>query len=191
MHRGAEHDLIKKAADGDHQAFRNLVEFHQSFAYALAYRYTNEEDDAEDITQEAYIKIWKKLDQYDDQFPFKAWLGKIVINLCLDHLKSSKRKHESGKITADTVLAMAGSQEPGRELEATELKTIVYALAEKLTEQQRSAFILRDLEMLSVEEACVMLNQSPGNLKSNLYYARLKIKEGLMTFYKPKLRSVN
>ena len=183
MQKEAEESLITSAANGDHQAFRALVEFHQSFAYSLAHRYTNNEDDAEDITQEAFFKIWKSLHRYDSKFPFKAWLAKIVTNLCLDHLKSGRRKHESGMIRADETLMVAGHQ-PEHELEAAELKTIVARLAEQLTEQQRKVFVLRDLEMLSTEEVCQILNMSPGNMKSNLYYARLKIKQGLATFYK-------
>ena len=181
-----ELDLINKAAKGDQNAFRHLVELYQSFAYALAYRYTTEEDDAEDITQEAFIKIWKNLDRYDAQFPFKAWLGKIITNLCLDHLKSGRRKHESKKTKTDNTLEMASTDEPGKELEISELRSIVNQLAAQLTEQQRSVFILRDLEMFTSDEVCAMLNQSPGNLKSNLYYARLKIKQGLAAWYNYK-----
>ena len=184
MQKEAEESLIKSAAKGDHQAFRALVEFHQAFAYSLAHRYTNDEEETEDITQEAFIKIWKNLHKYDPTFPFKAWLAKIVSNLCLDHLKSARRKHEWGKTKADETLMVADHHHPGHQLEAAELKTIVAQLAEHLTEQQRAVFVLRDLEMMSTEEVCQALSMSPGNMKSNLYYARLKIKQGLAAFYK-------
>jgi len=66
------------------------------------------------------------------------------------------------------------------------LNKIVWALAKQLTKKQQAAFILRDLEMLSVEEVCAMLNLAPGNLKSNLYLARQKIKEGIQHYYAEK-----
>ncbi len=184
MQAEEELGLIRSAANGDHRAFRTLVEFHQAFAYALAHRYTYDEDDAEDITQEAFIRIWKNLHKYDSQFHFKAWLAKIVTNLCLDHLKSGRRKQEAGKARVDETLMVAGHHHPEHELEAAELKTIVARLAEQLTALQRTVFVLRDLEMLPTEEVCQILNMSPGNMKSNLYYARLKIKQGLAAFYK-------
>ncbi len=184
MQKEAELGLIKSAVKDDHQAFRALVEFHQAFAYSLAHRYTNDEDEAEDITQEAFIKIWKNLRKYDPTFPFKAWLAKIVTNLCLDHLRSGRKKHESGKTKADETLMVADHHHPGHQLEVAELKTIVAQLAEQLTQQQRAVFVLRDLEMMSTEEVCQALSMSPGNMKSNLYYARLKIKQGLAAFYK-------
>ena len=184
MQAEAEQSLIRSAARGDHQAFRTLVEFYQAFAYSLAHRYTYDEEDAEDVTQEAFIKVWKNLHKYDPQFRFKAWVAKIVTNLCLDYLKSGRRKHESGKTKAAETLMVAGHRQPDHELEAIELKTIIARLTEQLTDQQRKVFVLRDLEMLSTEEVCQILNMSSGNMKSNLYYARLKIKQELASFYK-------
>jgi RNA polymerase sigma-70 factor (ECF subfamily) len=183
MLQEAELTLIRKAQEADQHAFRVLVEFHQPFAYSLAHRFTGHEEDAEDLVQEAFIKVWKNLGRYNPEFRFKTWLGKIVTNLCLDYLKSGKRKTASRKSEASDRLVMADPVQHDREMEAEELKNIITQLAQQLTEKQRAVFVLRDLEMLTTEEVGAMLNMASGNLKSNLYYARLKIKEGLQKYY--------
>jgi RNA polymerase sigma-70 factor, ECF subfamily len=180
MDKESELDLIKSARSGNQQAFRLLVEAHQGLAYSIAFRFTRDEKESEDIAQEAFIKIWRNLAKYNGEYKFKTWLAKIVTNRCLDYLKSGRRKYESEK---------KEYREPSHryeenKLEAEELKAIVLQLANQLTEKLKAVFILRDLEMLESEEVCEVLQMSAGNMKSNLYYARLKIKEGLQRFYK-------
>jgi len=181
MDQESELDLIKRATRGEGQAFRQLVETHQGLAYSIAFRFTRDEMESEDIVQNAFIKLWTSLSKYNKEFRLKTWLSKIVTNLCLDYLKSGRRKHMTDKSLSDE---MPIPSQPENKLEENELKSIVYYLAEQLTEKQRAVFILRDLQMLEVEEVCQVLEMTPGNLKSNLYYARLKIKEGLQKIYK-------
>jgi RNA polymerase sigma-70 factor (ECF subfamily) len=98
----------------------------------------------------------------------------------LDYLKSGRKK----KMTREN--NVQGKEPSVHEdiLESEELKSIVLRLAEQLTEKQKVVFILRDLELQTAEEVCEALQMSSGNMKSNLYYARQKIKEGLQKFYK-------
>lgn len=181
MDQESELDLIKSARSGNEQAFRRLVESHQGLAYSIAYRFTGDELESEDIVQNAFVKLWKNLSKYNEEYRLKTWLSKMVTNLCLDYLKSGRKKHMANKIISDD-MTLPGQSE--NKLEETELRSIVYQLAEHLTEKQKAVFILRDLEMLEVDEVCQALEMTPGNMKSNLYYARLKIKEGLQKFYK-------
>ncbi|MBI1768181.1 MAG: RNA polymerase sigma factor [Bacteroidetes bacterium] len=181
-----ELNLIRKSIDGDHQAFRQLVESHQGLAYSLAYRFTREEKESEDIVQEAFVKLWKNLSRYNAQYRLKTWLCKIVTNLSLDYLKSGRKKKvmSENNFPAKSMIERVVHED---ELESEELKSIVLRLAEQLTEKQKVVFILRDLETLSSEEVCQTLEMTPGNMKSNLYHARLKIKDGLQKIYKTKL----
>lgn len=182
MEQEVELTLIKKSVDGDNRAFRQLVEAHQGLAYSIAFRFTRDENESEDIVQDAFVKIWKNLSRYNSEFRFKTWLAKTVTNLCLDYLKSGRKK----KTVSENNLSRQEPSVHEDKLEAEELKTIVFRLAEQLTEKQKAIFILRDLEMFSSEEVCETLQMSAGNVKSNLYYARMKIKEGLEKFYKVK-----
>jgi RNA polymerase sigma-70 factor (ECF subfamily) len=181
MDQESELDLIKRTMKGDGQAFRQLVEAHQGLAYSIAFRFTRDELESEDIVQNAFIKLWKNISTYNEEFRFKTWLSKIVTNLCLDYLKSGRRKHSAGKSLNNEMSLLSP---PENILEDVELRAIVHRLAQQLTEKQKAVFILRDLEMLEVDEVCQALQMTPGNMKSNLYYARLKIKEGLQKFYK-------
>lgn len=174
-----ELDLIRKSQRADASAFRALVESHQGLAYSIAFRFTREEQESEDIVQEAFIKIWKNLSKYDAAFRFKTWLARIVTNLCLDYLKSARKKNTSKILISEEM-----NVSHDHKMESEELKAIVYQLADQLTEKQKAVFILRDLETLEPEEVCSILQMPDGNMKSNLYYARLKIKEGLKKFYK-------
>jgi len=179
MDQAVELNLIKRSAEGDHQAFRQLVEAHQNLAYSIAFRFTQDENESEDIVQDAFVRLWKNLPKYNAEFRFKTWLSRIVTNLCLDYLKSGRKKKIMGEKN------IKGNEPAISEdrLEHEELRLIVFRLAEQLTEKQKAVFVLRDLEQLTPEEVCQTLEMSPGNMKSNLYYARLKIKEGLQKFY--------
>jgi RNA polymerase sigma-70 factor, ECF subfamily len=178
-----EQELIEQAVAGNHQAFRQLVEAYQRFVYTISYRLTGSTDESEDIMQETFIRLWKNLSRYNYQFPLKAWLGKIVTNLSLDYLKSNKRKNEHRHISDDALTHNVSESNPARNLEAGELHSAVIKFAEKLTPKQRAVFVLRDLQMLTVEEVCEMLNMKETQVKSNLYYARLSIKGDLVKYY--------
>jgi RNA polymerase sigma-70 factor (ECF subfamily) len=182
MDQESELDLIKRAIRGDRQAFRQLVESHQGLAYSIAYRFTGDELESEDIVQNAFVKLWKNLSKYNQEFRLKTWLSKIVTNLCLDYLKSEKKKRTVDRGHNKEMMMLPSPHE--NKLEEEELRSIVYRLAEQLTAKQKAVFVLRDLEMLESDEVCQILQMTPGNMKSNLYYARLKIREGLKGFYK-------
>jgi len=181
MDHEIEINLIRKSVDGDQQAFRKLVECHQGLAYSIAYRFTRDENESEDIVQDAFVKLWRNLSKYNAEYRFKTWLSRIVTNLSLDYLKSGRRRKVLSENNSESKTEIAVQDDL---LEDEELKSIVFRLAEQLTEKQKAVFILRDLEMLTPEEVCETLQMSVGNMKSNLYYARLKIKEGLQKFYK-------
>jgi RNA polymerase sigma-70 factor (ECF subfamily) len=177
-----QRELIESAIAGDHQAFRVIVEAFQGFVYSIAFRFTGNTDDAEDLTQEAFIRLWKNLNRFDPQREMKKWLGKIISNLCLDYLKSARKKKES-KMSADELFKAVETSTPEKEMVATEIHSIVVALAGRLTPKQRAVFILRDLEMLEVSEVCEMLGMSASHVKSNLYYARTQMKSDLMKYF--------
>jgi len=180
MDQELELDLISKSVKGDSQAFRCLVESHQRLAYSIAFKFTRDEGESEDITQEAFIKLWKNISHYKEEFRFKTWLSKIVTNLCLDYLKSARRKSKSDEKLSEEMMQTDRLE---MKLEADELRDIVYKLAEQLTVKQKAVFILRDLETMEPDEVCQILQMSYGSMKSNLYYARLKVKESLQKYY--------
>ena len=176
-------EVIRQASEGNKEAFRYLVEAYQAFAFAVSYRFVGNDDDAEDIVQEAFIRLWKSLPRYRQEIKITTWLYRIIANLCLDFLKSRRGKQRKNQVDISVSHSVQDPDTPEKKLHRQELMEAVWRAAEALTPKQRAVFILRDLEELPVEEVCSILSMSPGNIKSNLYYARLKVSEKLKAFY--------
>lgn len=176
-------ELIQEAARGSQQAFRAIVEVNQGFVYAVAFRFVNDSQDAEDITQEVFVRLWKKLHTYKPEVKLTTWLYKIVTNRCLDFLKSKHGSQRKNAVDVDKQLHLAVHSTPERAYQQQELLKIIHAAADELTPRQKAVFILRDLEGLSSAEVCEALSMSSGNVKSNLFHARQKITGKLKTIY--------
>lgn len=180
----SEPEIIRKAITGDTHAFRQLVKQYQAFAFSLAYRFLNNSSDAQDITQEAFIRLWKNLPRYRAEIRLSTWLYKIVTNLCLDQLRSVYRKQSRNTHDVDHDFTVADPLTADQPLLHEELRTIILKMAEALTPKQKAVFILRDLEELPVPEVCEILSMTTGNVKSNLYYARIRMSTLIDQYYR-------
>lgn len=176
-------ELITQAAQGHVHAFREVVNLYQSFAYSVSYRFLGNAEDAEDVTQEAFIRLWKNMHQYKPEVKLTTWLYRIIANLCLDVLKSSHHKQQRKSMDVKAEWNMTHHHTSDADVQAQELHAIIQEAASKLTPKQKAVFILRDLEELPVEEVCNILSMSAGNVKSNLYYARQQMSEKLKKYY--------
>jgi len=175
-------NLITRAANGDPQAFRQIVSQNQRFLYSVAYRFLGNAQDAEDVTQETFVRLWKNLPKYRAEIKLTTWLYKIVANLCLDMLKSTQRRQQSAQVDLMEHLVVVNNAADAT-VHSQELHRIIQEAASKLTPKQKAVFILRDLEDLPVTEVCSILSMSTGNVKSNLYYARQQMSEELKKYY--------
>jgi len=170
-------EIILNARSGDTVAFRKLVEMHHRLAYSVAFRMLRNREDAEDIVQEAFVRSWKNLERFDMSMKFSTWLYHIVVNLCLDVLKSVG--HRSRKIQVELLSdeIKSNHETPETVLNDRELMQIVWQRSEELTPKQKAVFVLRDLEGLSAQEVSEVLDLLPEQVKSNLYHARKKMSE--------------
>lgn len=176
-------ELIQEAARGSQPAFRAIVEANQGFVYALAFRFVNDSQDAEDITQEVFVRLWKNLHNYKPEVKLTTWLYKIVTNRCLDFLKSNHGRQQKNAVDVEKQRELTNYSTPERDYQQYELIKIIHAAAAELTPKQKAVFILRDLEGLSADEVSETLSMSAGNVKSNLFHARKKISEKLKAVY--------
>jgi RNA polymerase sigma-70 factor, ECF subfamily len=177
-----EQEIIRMAIGGNAEAFREIVSQHQSLLYAVAYRFLGKAEDAEDVVQESFIRMWRHLPSHRTEVKLSTWLYKIVVNLCLDVLKSSHRKQQKSSVA----VREEGNQynyAVDQEVHAHELHALIQEAASELTPKQKAVFVLRDLEGLPVEEVCNLLSMSASNVKSNLYYARQQMSEKLKMYY--------
>jgi RNA polymerase sigma factor (sigma-70 family) len=110
----------------------------------------------------------------------------MITNIGLDYIKSAARKQQMSTVNIESGFEVASTPQES-ELHAGELQNIILQLADSLTPKQKAAFILRDLEMLDVQEVCDLLDESAENLKSNLYHARKYIRENVLKYYKTSL----
>jgi RNA polymerase sigma-70 factor, ECF subfamily len=165
--------------------FADLVRKNQGFAYSLAFRFLGNAADAEDAVQDTFLRVWKHFHEFDPEKKFTTWLYRITANVCLDLIRSGKRKRTSGEVPwRDGHAEIIDPQgDPGRKAEENETLKMVHELAENLPPKQRMAFVLRDLQDLSVEETARIMNISVASVKNNLVHARKFLRAGMSEHY--------
>jgi len=175
--------LIEEAQKGDIPAFEKIVKSHQSYAYAIAFRFVCDEDDAEDIVQESFIRIWKHLQDFDPGMKFTTWMYRIVINLCYDRIKINKRRMRmfarlNSKFSIEDCIDKLDLEQ---ELSNKDMAALIKSLADGLSDKQRMIFLLRDLQDLTIDEVADITGMSESAIKTNLFYARQSIRKKLAT----------
>ncbi|HKJ67628.1 MAG TPA: sigma-70 family RNA polymerase sigma factor [bacterium] len=182
--RSAENEemqaLLWRCQQGDVSAFRIVVERNQQYAYALAFRLLMNREDAEDIVQESFLRVWKHVKRFDINKKFTTWLYTIVTHLCYDYLKLSRR-NETG-LSREDLNTNHGSQmgdSPESDCVDREFYSKFYQVIAELPPRQKTVLVLRDLQDLSVSEVAHVLGISESAVKSNLCYARKSIRKHL------------
>lgn len=176
-----EFDLIlKRAAKGDSDAFALLLREKQSLVYNLAYRLSENREDALDISQEVFIKVWRSLGGFRGDSAFDTWIYRITVNTARDYLER-ERKHTRGKVDEDdTPESMTASYETPevQYLDREEAGEVRSALG-RLSEEHREILILREVHGYSYGELAEMLDIEEGTVKSRINRARAALKKEL------------
>ena len=173
-----DRDILIRCRRGDRAAFRRVVETHQRMVFSLSLKMLCDEEEAKDIVQETFIRVWQSIGEYDPERPFATWLYTIATRLCLDRLKGMKRIVPLPD--DDSVLRQfAENTDSQRTLENSEWVAIVRRLTEGLSEKQRLVFTLCQLEGLSSQEVTQITGLDASQVKSNLYVARQTIRKQL------------
>jgi len=177
---GAEAMALERAQEGDAEAFRMLVEQNSHTVFRLAFRMTGNEQDAEDIVQETFLRAYKNIGRYDARAKVSTWLHKITSNCAIDLIRKRKRR------PADSLEEQAASQapassEPGPDRVALghELGSRVAAALENLSAKERVAFSLRHFEELSIREIAEVTQSPEGSVKNNIFRAVRKLRSVL------------
>lgn len=165
---------------GDADAYRPVVRHYQAYAYAVAFRILQHEEDARDVVQEAFVRAWRHMRAFDARKSFSTWLYRIVTRLCLDRLKSRRRKREMLERFSMETDALADG--PDEHLERREMAALIQELIDQLPPRQRMVFVLRDIQDMDVRQVSEILKMPAHLVKSNLYYARENIRKKLQAF---------
>ena len=178
--------LIQKTADGELEAFNQLVLKHQKLAYHRAYQLMGDRQSAEDVTQESFIKAFQNMGYFRGE-SFRAWLLKIVTNTCYDFLRRAKRHPMIGfyprDIYGNEIESPAWLADPQasvqEEVEAGELSHILYRRLEEMPDIYRDILMLIDVADLGYAETAEVMNIPIGTVKSRLARGRLLLKKRL------------
>ena len=172
--------LVALARGGEYEAFEELVRRYRNDVVALAHHFVGNREEAWDLSQEVFLKVFKSLRQFRGDASFKTWLLRITANRCKDHFK--KRRLKTVHLDEPHGLSEAPSPRmgPRAQLEDRELGDAIRVAMDGLPEKQRTAFILRELEGLSYSEMAKVMACSLGTVMSRLHHARKKLQNSLV-----------
>jgi RNA polymerase sigma-70 factor (ECF subfamily) len=187
-------ELVKLAQKGDTAAFEELVARHRDKIYARAFSMLRNEDDATDLSQEAWVKGWQRLHQFQGEASFATWMTRIVINLCLDQLRKLKRARtdsidqmddESGGVERQLPII---NPNPTERLELGELRQRIDRALNQLSHEHRTVLVLHEFEELEYKVIAKRMGCSIGTVMSRLFYARRKMASLLAGLKREELR---
>jgi RNA polymerase sigma-70 factor (ECF subfamily) len=177
----AEVDLVRLAQKGGLAAFEELVARHRDKIYARAYSMMRNEDEALDLSQDAWIKGWRRLVQFQGDSSFVTWMTRIVINLCLDQLRKQKRQRtesieafeeDGGGVERQMPVV---TPNPTEGLERAELRQRIDRALAQLSHEHRTVLVLHEFEELEYKEIAKRMKCSIGTVMSRLFYARRRM----------------
>lgn len=173
--------LVLESQKGGMEAFEELVARHRDKIYARAFSMMRNEEDAIDLSQEAWVKAWQRLKQFQGESSFVTWMTRIVINLCLDQLRKQKRlraesieqmDEESGGVERQMPVV---NPNPTENLERGELRQRIDRALAQLSYEHRTVLILHEFEELEYKEIAKRMECSIGTVMSRLFYARRRM----------------
>lgn len=183
--------LVRRCQEGEIEAFRHLFEKYQARIFNTVYALLGNREDADDCTQEVFLRAYRSLSAFRGQSEFYTWLYRIAVNLCLDEIKRQQRHPSTSldQLIADDALNWAellqhGVKDPAEQAESAELEEMIRQLLNALPPEQRAALVLKEIDGFSYEEICDILRCSMGTVKSRLFRARAQLKELLWPLYR-------
>ena len=172
-------ELVKRCLSGDSAAWEELLRAHTRKIYNLCYRFSGQGSDAEDLTQEIFIKIFQTLRSYDAaQGSFQTWLNRVARNHLVDHYRRTRKDRLTSSLEDETtpLEAKPGSgMSPAEHVESRERKELLQSALERLSPDMREAVILRDLQDLDYQEIAQVLGVPEGTVKSRINRGRLEL----------------
>jgi RNA polymerase sigma-70 factor (ECF subfamily) len=188
--------LVREVQGGNKAAFAQLVQTYDQAVLRLALRLTGSESDAQDIHQEAFLKVYKKLDGFRFECSLATWIYRIVTNVCLDHLRRNRVGKRNGAIDLnhDDVLNQLSDDRPGnnpeRQLLGGELNAQILRALKRLTPRERMVFDLKHFHDLTLRNVSEILNTSEGSVKMAFYRATRKLRFQLSRYTERKRPSM-
>lgn len=175
---GDDLELVQRARAGDADAFRELVERHGRNVFRTAYRLTGSQENADEVVQETFLRVYRGLRRFDARSRFGTWLHRISVNCAMDLMRKQVRRghRETGESGGRLAGLAAGSLGPHRRAEAGELGRAVATALRSLSAEERSVFVLRHFEGYTSVEIGRMLGMRPGAVRNAVFRAVRKLR---------------
>ena len=179
-------ELIERCLRKDNTAWDAIVVRYRRKVFHIAYKFTGRHDEAEDLTQDIFMKVFRSLDKFNRDADFSTWLSSVARNYCIDHYRASKREKEV--VVEDLVafdLAPSSFGNPYRALEDQDRRSLLRRGLDQLPDKLRQAVVLRDLQGLSYQEMADQLKLPEGTVKSRINRGREELMRLLLRAQQP------
>ena len=176
--------VVRAALDGDEDAFADLVRRYSGGLHRAIARIVLDDEEAWDVVQMAFIKAWQRLDRYNPRWSFSTWLYRIGTNLAIDLVRSRASRQKAHRAGGEHQLRLVGgTEETSNRLDHGEVDGILRDLVQYLTPQQRSAFIMREVEDLETAEVAKILGCSAATVRNHVFQARKTLRREIQNRY--------
>ena len=186
-----ESELIEKLIQGDEKAFKSFFDHYKKKVYNTAAGFLTNTEEAEDITQEVFIQVFRSIKDFKKNSQLSTWIYRITVTKCLDQLRKKKTKKRFAFITdifekddSDKKESFVNYEHPGIETEKKELSVILFKEIDKLPENQRIAFVLNKVEQLGYREISEIMDTSVPAVESLISRAKANLKKKLEKYYR-------
>ena len=169
--------LIERCLKGDQRAWDDIVRLYWRKVFNVAYKFVGRQDEAEDLTQDIFLKLFKSLKTFDRRANFSTWLISVSRNLCIDHYRSMRREHDvvTHDVDVVTLARPSASDSPQAALEQRDRVALLRAALDTLAPSLRTAVMLRDIQELSYQEIAEKLGVPEGTVKSRINRGRAEL----------------
>ncbi|MCP3979546.1 MAG: RNA polymerase sigma factor [bacterium] len=175
-----ELDLIRGAVAGDRRAFDELVRLKRDRVVRTAYQITGDLEDALDVAQGVFLKVWQSLDKYDPKRKFDTWLYRVTSNAAIDFIRSRGPRGTLQPLPDDPGDLRADDTDLETSLDLDRLQKIFQRLAAGLAPKQRTAFVLKEIEGHDTAEVARIMGVAESTVRNHLFQARRVLKAGLL-----------
>jgi len=185
--KSSDDQLVGLARKGDDRAFEELVERYKQKAYRIAFDFTRDRDEAKDLSQEAFLRAFTHLRNFDGRSSFYTWFYRILVNICLDYRRRKQRAsteelNEQIENQAEPSQLAPTPVAPDEHASARQFSQRVGMALAELPPKQRTAFILKNHQGLSIREIAEMMQTAEGTVKVHLHRAVMALRERLAEF---------
>src|SRR5918999_98976 len=170
-------DIIERCLNGDQSAWDAIVRLHWRRVFNIAYKFVGKHDQAEDLTQDVFLKLFKSLDTFDRRANFQTWLISVSRNLCIDHYRSVRKERETMNRDVDPndLSPVSTTASPYAQIELRDRVTLLRLALDKLAPTLRTAVMMRDIQEMTYQEIADALDLPEGTVKSRINRGRTEL----------------